>query len=99
MTHADNFTDLEAQVLPKGLESILLATNGARESHGLSLPWTLLIVAVVVSVVTGFAAWVSTKYDKGQERGTYRKVAKDEALESYDDEGGEMIDFRRSVNA
>ncbi|KAL8965432.1 MAG: hypothetical protein Q9183_003857 [Haloplaca sp. 2 TL-2023] len=99
--HPDNdFSDPEAPVLPKGLEAKLLATNGARDRRGLSLPWTLLIVAVVVSAVTGLAAWVSTKYQRGQERGIYRAIAKDESLESYgdDDEGGEMINFRRSIS-
>lgn len=88
-------------VMPKKLEEKLLHSSHRHDSkyRGLGLPVTLLIVGVAVCAVTGTAAWVSTRYQKGSQRGIYRAIALEEPLWEEEAEDRELGQFRRSMTA
>lgn len=89
-------------VMPKKLEDKLLhETNQGGSKHGgLSLLMTLILTGLVVCVMTGTAAWVSTKYQDGSGRGIYRAIALDEPLwEEEEAEDRKLRQVRRSMTA
>ncbi len=88
--------------MPKRLEEKLLSrdTDEGKGKGGLRMAGVLLIVAVAVFAVTGAAAWVSTRYQNGKQRGVYRAIALDEPVwEDGDEEERELVGFRRSITA
>ncbi|KAL8719241.1 MAG: hypothetical protein Q9225_003726 [Loekoesia sp. 1 TL-2023] len=89
-------------VMPKKLEEKLLHSSHCHDSkyRGLGLPVTLLIVGVAVCAMTGTAAWVSTRYQNGSQRGIYRAIALDEpSWEEEEAEDRELGQLRRSMTA
>lgn len=81
--------------LPKKLENKLLHQDGRTGSRhgGIRLSKMLLIVGVVACVVTGTAAWVSTRYQHGSRKGIYRAVTLEEPLWEEEVEERELGSF------
>ena len=98
--------------LPPGLMEKLLSNgyedNDAQDTPSspkrkvtLGLPLTLLLVGLAVCLVTGAAAWISTKYQTRPPRGIYRPIPlnENESEEEEEEEQDEPGAFRRSMTA
>lgn len=88
--------------MPKRLEEKLLGRDAGDGGVkvGLGMVAILLVVGVAVCGVTGAAAWVSTRYQNGTQRGIYRAIALDEPVwEDGEEEERELVGFRRSMTA
>ncbi|KAL8897145.1 MAG: hypothetical protein Q9207_007356 [Kuettlingeria erythrocarpa] len=92
--------------MPKRLEEKLLGRDaadggGGAEGRLAMVGLLLVVVGVAVRGVTGAtAAWVSTRYRNGKQRGVYRAIALDEPVwEDGEEEEREWVGFRRSMTA